>query len=616
MFNILILLLGLLASTAMAQTCPTRPSSDSSNACANTAFVGNSFASVQAGPLTIGKPPGGYVVISGSPSPHTGYISWYRPNGTRVAFLGNDPIDNSLTLDMQGGVFFLTNGSMNATTINMTGCYVYGVACLTASQPMSLNATSTLRYGYIGYGDSITEGLGATTVANSYMGILQTDYGVNTPTFTNYGVTGYTLADMQARVFNTLTAPVGGANPLVSMFIGANDVTYIGNALYATSYKAMYTATAAFSGISASLYLSGTYSGNVLTGSWSTDTTYSSFSGKTTTDNAATYSVNAYSSSGVLYLYYGSYLSSGGTFTVAINGTPVADQITGNTVMTSQPPVAFLTSTGLTRAVAAARYIVPANTLLTVQITVTSASGAGNPVSIYGVATPPSKLRGISAPKVFLAGAIRQPDDTNSAATAILNATNKYVATTLAGDGLNVNFVDIRAYLNQSIDMANVVMMNCAAVTPSWAYGHPNDCGHRHIAQAFEDAINAAPVNYFSTFAQGGGGLAGAANYFSFVNADSIAMGLISGATRAIRLGADSTSFIIGGVNNTGTAFTPLVFEGSTLSFHTNGSTPALNISAGQVIQLPAVTTGTPAASLCLDASGNIIKKTTAGACI
>lgn len=142
MFNILILLLGLLAAPAMAQTCPTRPSSDSSNACANTAFVGNSFASVQAGPLTIGKPPGGYVVISGSPSPHTGYISWYRPNGTRVAFLGNDPIDNSLTLDMQGGVFRLKNTvSIDAGTLSAGAPPALSVTGALTGADVEANAT-------------------------------------------------------------------------------------------------------------------------------------------------------------------------------------------------------------------------------------------------------------------------------------------------------------------------------------------------------------------------------------------------------------------------------------------------------------------------------------------
>jgi hypothetical protein len=47
-----------------------------------------------------------------------------------------------------------------------------------------------------------------------------------------------------------------------------------------------------------------------------------------------------------------------------------------------------------------------------------------------------------------------------------------------------------------------------------------------------------------------------------------------------------------------------------------NGGADALTISSSQIVALPAVATGTPVASLCIDASNNIIKKTTAGSCI
>lgn len=42
----------------------------------------------------------------------------------------------------------------------------------------------------------------------------------------------------------------------------------------------------------------------------------------------------------------------------------------------------------------------------------------------------------------------------------------------------------------------------------------------------------------------------------------------------------------------------------------------ALNITNAQVLQYPTAPTGTPTASLCLDASNNIIKKTTTGSCV
>jgi hypothetical protein len=48
-----------------------------------------------------------------------------------------------------------------------------------------------------------------------------------------------------------------------------------------------------------------------------------------------------------------------------------------------------------------------------------------------------------------------------------------------------------------------------------------------------------------------------------------------------------------------------------------NTSTAPIVIGTGtEVIKLPSVTTGTPAASLCIDASNNVIKKTTTGSCV
>ena len=59
----------------------------------------------------------------------------------------------------------------------------------------------------------------------------------------------------------------------------------------------------------------------------------------------------------------------------------------------------------------------------------------------------------------------------------------------------------------------------------------------------------------------------------------------------------------------------PIVTHPAGLSVLFTLRTPHLSAHAGQV-SFPAVSTGTPAASLCLDASNNIIKKTTAGSCI
>lgn len=404
-----------------------------------------------------------------------------------------------------GGV----KSSSAPTSQFMTGIDAAGGA--TYAQPAAndianLNPVSSVSFGLKAFGDSISAGKGSTSPATlGWVARLAAEYGV---TESNLAVEGYTNVDMQTRVFNYLT-PADINNPVVTMMIGANDVDYVGNSYYNTAYKTHLFASAAFAALPSVDQITATDVNTVTAGSWSNDATFSSITGKKSTTNGSTYTVNFWSASGVVYLFYGSYYSSGGNFSVTLNSTPAADQITSQTAMTSQLQRAalanpYLTSIAVTQGVAMARYIVPANTMVTLQVTVTSATGAGNPVTIYGVGMPQKRQRGLYAPRVFLAGAIRQPNDTNATATAQLDAANKAVATTLQGDGLGVNFVDIRQYLNSSTDMANVAAQNCPAVATGY-YGHPNDCGHDHLKQAFQDAVNAQPLLHQSreTFAAG-----------------------------------------------------------------------------------------------------------------
>lgn len=76
---------------------------------------------------------------------------------------------------------------------------------------------------------------------------------------------------------------------------------------------------------------------------------------------------------------------------------------------------------------------------------------------------------------------------------------------------------------------------------------------------------------------------------------------LIGGASVSQALNIESTSGI-------GTS--------DVINFKTGSQVTALSIATNQLISLPAVATGTPAASLCIDASNHIIKKTTTGSCV
>mgnify|MGYP000969721854 FL=1 len=115
--------------------------------------------------------------------------------------------------------------------------------------------------------------------------------------------------------------------------------------------------------------------------------------------------------------------------------------------------------------------------------------------------------------------------------------------------------------------------------------------------------VNAAAV---FTITNSNAGASAAASYVATTTAGSVTL---SGNGPSAYAAVQST------IN--GTFYFDSVGAAAGMAFRT-GATPttALTISASQVLQLPVVTTGVPAASLCIDASGNIIKKTTAGACI
>jgi lysophospholipase L1-like esterase len=421
-----------------------------------------------------------------------GTTVWKDDSDNDILAIGIGDLPNSSRMDLQGKTLFIENGRINGPELNMSVCEIQGYACVAATQAVSLNAVSDVRYGLKLFGDSITAGKGATVPeTKGYAALLAASFP---PSLTaNYGVEGYSNADVQREMFDNL-APTEQGNPVVTLLVGANDVNSVGeNATYRALYQRMLLASVARAALPDTWTIPGSSSQVVETGTWADDTLYANLTGNKSSTNGSLLAVNIVAPKGIIYVFYGAYASSGGTFRVLIDGVPAADQVTGNTTLTSQPAVAWLTIDGVTQGVQLARYIVPANDSFTVHVEVMSATNVGNPVTIYGFGVPGgnSKSRGISAPRVFVGGAIRQPDDVNSANTFILNAQNRAAATTLQDDGLNVNFVDIRAYLNPSIDMANVALQGCPAVYPTPTYyGHPNDCGYRHIAEAFEDAIN------------------------------------------------------------------------------------------------------------------------------
>ena len=127
-----------------------------------------------------------------------------------------------------------------------------------------------------------------------------------------------------------------------------------------------------------------------------------------------------------------------------------------------------------------------------------------NETFIIALGTPPPTN---SCCRLLLGGVLRQQNDNNGVVTAAYNAAAYGVFSDMASDGLNVSFVPVRNYVNDTTDMANQL--------------HPNDTGQTHLVRAFEASwsngtyINGLPL-YLWAVASGSGGTSGKSSYQQF----------------------------------------------------------------------------------------------------
>ena len=189
---------------------------------------------------------------------------------------------------------------------------------------------------------------------------------------------------------------------------------------------------------------------------------------------------------GALYMWFTSHSAFPLTSISIDGGAPINNGL-GQTVSTRN----MIRVTGLT------------NGVHSVVITAyTQGVGGGpspNETFIIALGTPPPTN---SCCRLLLGGVLRQQNDNNGVVTAAYNAAAYGVFSDMASDGLNVSFVPVRNYVNDTTDMANQL--------------HPNDTGQAHLVQAFEASwsngtlINGLPL-YLWAVASGGGGTSGTA---------------------------------------------------------------------------------------------------------
>jgi hypothetical protein len=185
-----------------------------------------------------------------------------------------------------------------------------------------------------------------------------------------------------------------------------------------------------------------------------------------------------------------------GTFTVSLGGVLQTNACTGTTTFNSFGCNGQAVSNNL--AVFRQDFTVPSSAPITMIVTNTAASGAGNPTTIIGADVLPASNAG--QPVFMMSGVTKELNDVNSAITAAYDAADSAVVAALAAENVNVYFVDMRGGgagpgLNSTTDLAASTTA-CPAQTGNVPQ-HPNNCGYAHQAETFENQAAANKLNVF-----------------------------------------------------------------------------------------------------------------------
>ena len=313
---------------------------------------------------------------------------------------------------------------------------------------------------YHAFGDSITFGIGASITSKRYVSLIATDKAL---VLTDLGVSGSQACDVvDAQIMPNENPGITNV-ALYTEMVGLNDADIKGAGAYEANYSNCLTAGLSWLAIP-STYKKFAQNGST-SGSWSDDGSWPQGVGLFSTTNGSTLTLRLVTTGRPIYLWYRMMDSNGGTFTYALDGG-------ATTTITTAPTTTISTQNGGVTGRGVVRIAGVSAGSHTISINVTSATSAGNSVSIGGVGTPGSSSdKNISS--VYEGGVTKQREDGNGAATAQYNADALAVVNMLAGDGLKVFFVPVRSFIDGLPDQMFDQL-------------HPNDLGHSLIRNAFE----------------------------------------------------------------------------------------------------------------------------------
>ncbi len=313
------------------------------------------------------------------------------------------------------------------------------------------------------FGDSITEGNAASDSTNRFVNIIT---AVKRWSLVNHGVSWSGVADAADNIYGT---SISASNPYLYM-IGTNDVRiYAEDQTLRTVFQEAHLAELAWLGLPADVKITGRSPRVSYAGSWGDSpglgpVGYGIGKSSFTQGDSATFTVAG------RILLIGTIVAdgNGGEFSLTVDGASQGR-------FRCYAATSVLTHRGRTYAPKGIRLSGLSDGNHLVVVTVTSPTHPQNRVYFDWAA-------GIQAQTAFstvYAGSVpRFGSDSIYGWTgwkySTMIAAN---ARTLRGDGLDIQYVDVAGYMDQHADLEPDSV-------------HPNDAGHRHIAQAYLDAID------------------------------------------------------------------------------------------------------------------------------
>lgn len=336
---------------------------------------------------------------------------------------------------------------------------------------------------YVPFGDSITEGIGATTPSFGYAQIVADWFNGR---FTNAGKGGDEAADMSIKVLADVPFSNYGIIPVFTFNIGMNETAFNGTTTpELTNYQSAYTASAAQVLIPNSdkvLAANCTKSGftTIPSGVGANVGASASALNSTLTCTITTTVPNE-----ALYFQWLGADSNASTASVSIDGS-VVDNIT------TQGPggIPINTPNGGHSAVWSSRYVISSAGSHTLLITVTSSSGTFS--ALWAGVANPSHLSAVQNARTGLVDILYQQGMANSTKTDAYNGVITSMYNQFVSDGFKVARIPTNTCVNNSLGMSgsNTVAPDGTFIPASTVPGlHPNDYGHRLLASCIMQNI-------------------------------------------------------------------------------------------------------------------------------